>query len=106
MGQRPARGTRGGLARGRPKKGLQEAFDAEVVAEIEALVGPGALDGVDFEAIETAARRRALQVAARAVERRLNTDTSDHPGPTLPCPCGQAARYAGRRPKTLQTALG
>jgi len=106
VGQRPARGTRGGLARGRPKKGLQEAFDAEVVTEIEALVGPGALDGLDFEAIETAARRRALQVAARAVERRFNTDTSDHPGPTLPCPCGKVARYAGRRPKTFQTALG
>ncbi len=64
------------------------------------------MDGLDFEAIETAARRRALQVAARAVERRLNTDTSDHPGPTFPCPCGQVARYAGRRPKTFQTALG
>ena len=51
-------------------------------------------------------RRRALQVAARAVERRLNTDRSDHPGPTLPCRCGQVARYAGRRPKTFQTALG
>ena len=61
---------------------------------------------MDFEAIETAARRRALQVAARAVERRFNTDTSDHPGPTFPCPCGKVARYAGRRPKTLQTALG
>jgi Uncharacterised protein family (UPF0236) len=61
---------------------------------------------VDFEAIETAARRRALQVAARAVERRLNSDTSDHPGPTFPCACGKAARYAGRRLKTLQTALG
>ena len=64
------------------------------------------MDGLDFEAIETAARRQALQVAARAVERRLNTDTSDHPGPTFPCPCGQVARYAGRRPKTFQTALG
>jgi Uncharacterised protein family (UPF0236) len=61
---------------------------------------------VDFEAIETAVRRRALQVAARAVERRLNTDTSDHRGSSFPCPCGQAARYAGRRPKTFRTALG
>jgi hypothetical protein len=51
-------------------------------------------------------RRRALQVAARAVERRLNADISDHVGPTLPCPCGKAARYAGRRPKTFTTVLG
>jgi hypothetical protein len=45
-------------------------------------------------------------VAARAVERRLNGDTSDHAGPTVRCDCGQAARYAGRRPKTFQTVLG
>ena len=64
------------------------------------------MDGLDFEAIETAARRRALQVAARAVARRLNADTRDHAGPTVPCPCGQAARYAGRRPKTFTSVLG
>ena len=53
-----------------------------------------------------AARRRALSVAARAVEQRLNADTSDHAGPTAPCPCGKAARYAGRHPKTVVSVLG
>jgi len=62
---------------------------------------------LDFEAIETAARRRALAVAARAVERRLNADTSDHAGPSQPCPrCRGEARYAGRHEKSFQTALG
>jgi len=57
--------------------------------------------------VETAARRRALSVAARAVEQRLNADTSDYVGPRLACPgCGQAACYAGRRDKTFTTALG
>ncbi len=79
---------------------------AEVIAEIEGLVGPGAAEGLDFEAIEMAARRRVLSVAARAVARRLNADHSDHHGPTFPCPCGKAARYAGRRSKALQTVLG
>ena len=38
---------------------------------------------------------------------RLNADTTDHVGPTVPCPqCGQPARYAGRRPKTFQSVLG
>ena len=64
------------------------------------------MDGLDFEAIETAARREALRLAARAIERRFNADTTDHAGPTLPCACGQAARYAGRRDKTFTTALG
>lgn len=53
------------------------------------------------------ARRRALAVAARVVERQLNADTSDHAASTQPCPgCGRAARYAGRRKKTFTAALG
>src|SRR6266542_3931050 len=106
MGRRPTGCARGGRAGSGQKGGFKEAFQAEVVAEIEALVGPGAVDGLDFEAIETAARRRALQVAARAVARRLNADTRDHAGPAVACPCGQAARYAGRRTKTFTSVLG
>jgi hypothetical protein len=45
-------------------------------------------------------------VAARAVEHRLNADTSDHAGPRSPCACGQPARYAGRREKTFESVLG
>ena len=37
---------------------------------------------------------------------RFNADQSDHCGPTLPCRCGQPARYVGRRAKTFQSALG
>jgi len=99
-------GARSGLARGREKGGFKEALAAEVTAEIEALVGPGSVDGVDFEAIETAARRQVLQLAARAVERRFNADWSDHAGPTLRCDCGKLARYAGRHEKTFLSVLG
>jgi hypothetical protein len=53
-----------------------------------------------------AARREALRVAARAVEQRINADTSDHVGPTTPCACGQSARYVGRRAKTFTSVLG
>lgn len=56
--------------------------------------------------METAARRGALAVAARAVARRLNADHTDHAGPTLPCRCGHTAHYAGRKAKTVLTALG
>lgn len=107
MGRRTTEIDRGSLARSWPQKGgFKEVFDAEVASEIVSLVGNGALNGLDFEAIEIAARRQALQVAARAVERRFNADASDYSGPTLACSCGKAARYAGRRPKTFQTALG
>jgi hypothetical protein len=61
---------------------------------------------VDFEAIETAARRQALQLTARAVEQRFNADSSDHMDPTLRCDCGKMARYAGRHEKTFLSALG
>jgi hypothetical protein len=47
-----------------------------------------------------------LGVAARAIERRLNADHTDHGGATVPCACGRAARYAGRRAKTITSVLG
>lgn len=100
------RDTPGGLARGGQKGGFKAAFETEIVAELEALVGDGCVDNWDFEAIETAVRREALRVAACAVERRLNADRSDHVGPTAQCSCGKAARYAGRRPKTVESVLG
>lgn len=59
-----------------------------------------------MEAVEVAARRQALGLAARAIERRLNADLSDHAGPSRPCSCGHLARYAGRRPKRFVTVLG
>jgi hypothetical protein len=45
-------------------------------------------------------------VAARAVEQRLNADTSDHAGATALCGCGEPARYAGRHSKTFTSVLG
>jgi len=70
------------------------------------LIAPGAADRLDFEAVETAVRRRALSVAARAIEQRLNADHSDHAGAYLPCPAGHEARYVDRREKTFTTVLG
>lgn len=53
-----------------------------------------------------AARREALRVAARALEQRLNADTSDHDAPDRPCSCGGSAHYRGRHEKTFESALG
>ena len=53
-----------------------------------------------------AARRQALRLAARALEQRLNADTTDHVGPELPCPCGAVAQYHGRHEKTVESVLG
>lgn len=36
----------------------------------------------------------------------MNADTRDHAGAHLPCECGQLARFAGRRPRTVVCALG
>jgi len=106
MGRCRAGRARGCLTGGGQKGGLKAAFDTEIVREVEALIAPGAADRLDFEAVETAARRRALSVAARAIEQRLNADDSDHVGAHLPCPKGHQARYVGRRKKTFTTALG
>ena len=56
--------------------------------------------------MEIAARRQALRLAARALEQRLNADTSDYTGPELPCSCGGLARYHGRHEKTWESVLG
>ena len=69
-------------------------------------MGRQAVDQLDLEALEMAVRQQALQLAARAVEQRLNADTSDNAGPRLPCPCGGEARYAGRRSKHFHSVLG
>ena len=61
---------------------------------------------MDLEAVEVAARRQALWLAARALEQRLNADTSDYAGPELACACGQSARYVGRRAKSFVSVLG
>ena len=53
-----------------------------------------------------AARRQALRLAARALEQRLNADTSDYAGPQLVCACGQSARYVDRRAKSFVSVLG
>ena len=55
--RRPVGSARGGLAKGGEEGGFKAAFEAEIVAEIKTLVGAGAVDDWDFEAIETAARR-------------------------------------------------
>ena len=50
-------------------------------------------------------RRQALQLAASALEAKLNADHSDYLGPTQPCLCGAAARDVDRRPKVVTTVL-
>jgi hypothetical protein len=70
------------------------------------LIGKGAAEGLDFEAIEAAARREAMRIAARAVEKKLNENFSDYKGPLIACSCGGDMRYEGRRPKTFMTVLG
>jgi hypothetical protein len=53
-----------------------------------------------------AARRQALRLAARALEQRLNADTSDYTGPEVSCSCGGPAQYHGRHWKTFESVLG
>ena len=100
-------GSVGPLLGGGPKRGLQKDLQNGIVQEIEALLGRQAIEDLDFEALEIAVRRQALRLAARALEQRLNADTSDHPGPELPCTgCGGQALYRGRHGKTFESVLG
>ncbi len=106
MGGCPTGTFPGSFHRGRRKRGLQGSIQNEIVQEVETLLGRQSIADLDFEAVEMAARHQALRLAARALEQRLNTDTSDHVGPELPCPCGGSAQYHGRHGKTFESVLG
>lgn len=88
------------------KTPLNGLLAAEILFDIEGLLGRQSLAEIDLEALETAARRQALLLAGRAVEQRLNADHSDAAESHLPCPCGRWARYAGRREKKFSSVLG
>jgi hypothetical protein len=106
MGRRRDGACAIGLLRGGQKKGLQTEIQNDIVQEIEALLGSQSIRDLDLEAVEMAARRQALRLAARALEQRLNADTSDHAGSELPCSCGEPAQYHGRHEKTVESVLG
>jgi len=106
MGGCPTGTVPGSFPRGGRKRGLQSDLQNEIVREIETLLGCQSIADLDFEAVEMAARRQSLRLAARALEQRLNTDTSDHVGPQRPCPCGGSAQYHGRHGKTFESVLG
>lgn len=59
-----------------------------------------------FETLELNVRSLALGIAARVLEAALNGDMRDYRGPAASCTCGEVARYAGRRAKTIITVLG
>jgi len=106
LSRQPVAGSSNGLhCKGR-KRGLQADLQDQIAQEIETLLGRQSVANLDFEAVEMAARRQALRLAARALEQRLNADTGDHIGPELPCPCGGMAQYCGRHSKTFTSALG
>jgi hypothetical protein len=78
---------------------------AEILWDIDALLARQSIQNLDLEALKSAVRRQALQLAGKAVERRLNADESD--GATAArCECGELARYVRRREKTFESVLG
>jgi hypothetical protein len=81
----PPAGIWSPLRGGGQKQELQTSPQNEIVQEIEAILGRQSIASFDFEAVEMAARRQALSLAARGLEQRLNADTSDYAGPELSC---------------------
>jgi hypothetical protein len=77
-----------------------------VVQEIETLLGRQAVANLDLEALEVAVRQQVLHLAGRAIEQRLNADTSDAVGAWAACRCGGKAHFLGRRPKQFHSVLG
>ena len=87
------------------KNAIAASLQSEIAREIEELFGSQALEEIDFEALETAMRRRALQLAARLLEQRFNRDPCDYQGSSFPCACGRRARYVERW-KSFHSVVG
>jgi hypothetical protein len=81
-------------------------LESEVLQEVEALLGRGAVAELDFEALEMALRHGTLRLAACAIEQKLNADTSDELDARILCRCGGEAQFAGRRSKQFHSVLG
>lgn len=64
------------------------------------------IEEIDFEALERAVRQTVMKVAARLIEKHINSDLSDDVGSRHVCYCGQIARYQGRREKEYSTTVG
>jgi hypothetical protein len=88
------------------KTALDGLLGAEILWDIEALFGRQNVQEIDLGALESAVRRQALGLAARAVEQRFNADHSDGAEAHRSCECGQTARYIGRRCKEFHSVLG
>lgn len=76
----------------RAVRGQTQSRFLHAAQEITQLMGRQAVPTLDLEALEMAAWRNVLQLAARAIERWLHADTSDYTGPHLRCACGASAR--------------
>lgn len=60
----------------------------------------------DLEAIEVAVRAAMHQAGAAALSQLLQFEVPPEDQRTVPCACGQQARYHELRPKTILTVLG
>ena len=60
---------------------------------------------IDLEAIETATRAAMHRAGAAALRHLLQQPAESVPA-TMPCPCGQTARYRQQRSRNLLTAVG
>jgi hypothetical protein len=80
-----------------------EAVGAELAALLDGLVRAPTLD---LGAAERAVREGVLAVGGRLLAAALAARGAGKAGPTLPCPCGGAARFEGYRPKGVQTLVG
>ena len=107
MGRCPVGSARGGLRRGGgQERGLKGAFEAEVTAEVEPLVGQGAARTLEFEAIETAARTsgapgRGVRGAVLSQRRHVRPRGTD---PSVPLRKGAGTRAVVPRPSRRRWA--
>lgn len=86
---------------------LKRTFAAEAEKEIIELLGAQDFSRrVDFEALESAIKAKAMTLAASVLEVFLNADISDQGASRIRCQCGSMAHCGGTRMRQLATVVG
>ncbi|MBV9573566.1 MAG: hypothetical protein JOY93_05895 [Acidobacteriales bacterium] len=104
------RSIRGGTTSLAGKKTTAEACEkaaSQITQQFQRIFADRRKSGqLDLEAVEMAMRSTLHQTGAEAITELLRFPSPDEDHRTIPCPCGQVAKYPGMRSRLVLTVVG
>ena len=85
---------------------LEVELALEAAAELRRFLRSQPDGAVDLESVETAVKASVMRFGAAVLQSWINADRSDARDSRIRCECGHTARRAGRRSRSLLSAVG